>query len=410
MNLIEHLRSALAGLAANRLRAALTTLGIIIGVGAVIGLVSLGRGVERYIASEFESLGSNLLIVFSARPSSPTRTRIEPITTNEARDLLNPAIAPSVRQIAQQYDVPGRVIVGSNSVNASISGVSPNFVEVRTWGVRPGGSFITDDDIENNARVAVLGQGVVEDLFGSVDYDPVGTTVRLNDLVFTVIGVMTPGSEFSGENDQVFVPLTTAQTRLANARARDGSYRLTVLHVQAESEAAMDSAAAEIEAYLSEAHNISFDGEQDFQVLSQADVLAFVGQLTGILTVFLGLIAGISLLVGGIGVMNIMLVSVTERTREIGLRKAVGARAGDILVQFLAESVLLSIAGGAMGIALGWLAAQVATALVPELTVTVTWDAVVLATAVSSFVGIFFGLYPASRAARMRPIDALRFE
>ncbi|MGQ9886995.1 MAG: ABC transporter permease [Aggregatilineales bacterium] len=410
MNLLEHLRIALSGLAANRLRAALTTLGIIIGVGAVVGLISLGRGVERYIANEFESLGSNLLIVFSARPSSPTRTRIEPITTNEARALSNPAIAPSIRQIALQYDVPGQVIAGSNRVSASISGVSPNFPSVRSWGVRPGGSFISDEDIENNARVAVLGQGVVEDLFGSVDFDPVGTTVRINDLVFTVIGVMSPGSDFTGENDQVFVPLTTAQTRLSNARARDGSFRVTILHVQAWSEAVMGSAAAEIEAYLSEAHGVQFDGEQDFQVLSQADVLAFVSQLTGILTVFLGLIAGISLLVGGIGVMNIMLVSVTERTREIGLRKAVGARSADILTQFLAESVMLSIAGGTAGIALGWLAAQIGMAVVPDLTIVVTWDAVLLATAVSSFVGVFFGLYPASRAARMRPIDALRFE
>lgn len=409
MNLTESFRIALIGLLTNRLRAVLTMLGIIIGVGAVISLVSLGRAVEEFIAAEFESLGSNVLFVFSSRPTSPTRTRIEPITTLEARDLSNPAIAPSIRQIAMEYFTFAEIAVGSESVSAQLSGITPNFSEIRSWYPRSG-SFITQEDIDNNARVAVLGTAMVERLFGSKDIDPVGQTIRISGLVFTIVGVMTEGSEISGENDSFFIPLSTAQTRLENARTRDGGYRVTVMHIQAVSEEAMATALIEINNYLSEAHNINFDGEQDFQIINQADILAFVSQLTSILTIFLGLIAGVSLLVGGIGIMNIMLVSVTERTREIGLRKAVGANSSDILMQFLIESLVLSIVGGAAGILLGWLTTTIGTLLIPDLKLNVTTDAVLMATAVSSFVGVFFGLYPASRAARMRPIDALRFE
>jgi putative ABC transport system permease protein len=412
MNLIENLRIAISGLLTNRLRSILTTLGIIIGVGAVIALVSLGRGVEGFIAAEFQSLGSNVLFVFS--PTSGTRTTIQPITTREAADLANPVIAPAIAQVAAETVVPGQVVAGANIVRLSISGVTPNYTSVRSWPVQPGGSFITQADVDAAARVAVLGTSLVERLFGEKTFDAVGQTIRVNERVFTVIGVMQEQSGGIGalgdQNEVIFVPITTVQTRLSNARTRDGGYRVDILHIQAISEDAMRDATLQIESYLSDAHGVQFQGEQDFTIINQADLLNSLGQVTGILTVFLSLIAAISLLVGGIGIMNIMLVSVTERTREIGLRKAVGARSRDILLQFLIESLVLALVGGALGVALGALMTFIGGALVPSLTLRVTSDAVILATAVSSFIGIFFGLYPASRAARMRPIEALRFE
>ena len=312
-----------------------------------------------------------------------------------------------------EFTVPALVVSGSNAVRLAVSAVTPNFVVVRNWYAGLG-QFVTQEHVDNAARVAVLGTTVVEKLFGDKTFDPVGQTIRINERVFTVIGVMTEQAGGLGalgdQNEVVYIPISTGQTRLDSARTRDGGYRVDVLDIQAVSEAAMDSAALEIETYLSDAHDIRFDGEQDFTIINQGDLLSSLGAVTGILTVFLSLIAGISLLVGGIGIMNIMLVSVTERTREIGLRKAVGARAHDILLQFLIESLILSFLGGAIGIGLGWLITLVGGALVPDLKLALTADAVLLATVVSSLIGVFFGLYPASRAAQMRPIDALRFE
>lgn len=412
MNFIESFRIAIGSLLINRLRAVLTTLGIIIGVGAVISLVSLGRGVEAYVSAQFQDLGSNILFVFSSAPASNTRTTIMPLTTIEGAALNNSSIAPSVRQVAMEYNIAGTVIAESKRTTIAISGTTPNFVEVRNWKPRLGGTFISQSDVDNASRVAVMGTTIVERLYGDKNVDPIGRTIRINDRVFTVIGVMEEKSAgiLGDQNAVLYVPISTAQTRLDESRTKDGGYQVDVFNVQAVSEKVMDQATREIEAYLTEAHNVQFQGEQDFQIINQKDLLNSLGQITGVLTAFLAMIAGISLLVGGIGIMNIMLVSVTERTREIGLRKAVGARGRDILTQFLIESLILSVLGGMIGIGLGWFASVIASALIPELKVSISLDAILLATAVSSFVGIFFGLYPASRAARMKPIDALRFE
>ncbi|MDZ4769698.1 MAG: ABC transporter permease [Chloroflexota bacterium] len=413
MNLIETLRIALTSLLSNRLRAILTTLGIIIGVGAVIGLVSLGRGVEDFIASEFQALGSNVLFVFSSAPASTTRTKIDPITTKEGTALSNPAIAPSIGAVAMETVVGAVISSGQDAVQIGVSGVTPNYIDVRSWVMRDG-AFISESDDATSARVLVLGTTLVERLFGDKTIDAVGRTVSVNERVFTIIGVLAEQGAGIGiigdQNEVAFIPISTAQTRMSSARTRDGGYRVDVLHIQAVSEEAMNSATREVETYLSDAHEVQFQGEQDFTIINQADLLSSLGSITGILTVFLSLIAGISLLVGGIGIMNIMLVTVTERTREIGLRKAVGARGGDILLQFLIESLILSLLGGGLGIVLGWIIITIGGLLVPTLILSITTDAIVLATVVSSFIGVFFGLYPASRAARMRPIDALRFE
>ena len=412
MNLLESVRVALRALMANKLRSALTMLGIVIGVAAVITLMAAGQGVQLYVTERFQGIGTNLLFVIPGTMEAagpPGHSIPRRLTMADAEALTDPFRLPDVARVAPELDRSATAVAGGRQTSTQVQGVTPEFALVRNWYPLVG-RFISQHDLESRARVAVLGQTVVEDLFPDNPY-PVGETVRINGVPFQIVGVMEEkGGTFTDQDDAIFVPLTTAQIRLFSARTASGEYRVSFILVEAVSEDRMEAAAEEIRTVLRERHDIAFEDEDDFTVLSQADLIQTFGQITGVLTIFLGAIAGISLLVGGIGIMNIMLVSVTERTREIGLRKAVGARRRDILWQFLIEAVTLAVVGGLIGIGIGTLGAQIVSSLIEDFRSVVTPQAVLLATTVSALVGLASGLYPAWRASRLNPIDALRYE
>jgi len=408
MNIIPAFFEALESLAANKLRSGLTILGIVIGVAAVIAMVSIGRGAQNTITGSIQGIGTNLLFVF--RGGSEDVRNPQPLTLADADAIGDPFQAPSVANVAPILQGSGTVSYAGENAVTQISGVTPDYAPVRNDQVIEG-EYITEEHILGQASVVLLGPDVAEKLFGRAE-GLVGETIRIAGQPFRVIGVLQTkgGSSFSNEDDRVVVPFTTAQTRLLRRSARD---RVDLLLVQATSAQLVPQAAEEIAQILRTRHRTEI-GADDFTVLTQQDFLDTAQTITGVLTIFLGGIAAISLLVGGIGIMNIMLVSVTERTREIGLRKALGARRLDILVQFLTESSVLSLLGGVVGIGLGWtisyIVGRIAAANNAEINPAIGLDTILLATLFSTAVGLFFGLYPANRAAALEPVEALRYE
>lgn len=409
MNLTRTLIEALESLNSNKMRSGLTILGIVIGVAAVIAMLAVGSGAQNSITSSINGIGTNVLFVFSGNRQVEVRNP-RPLTTKDAEALADPFLAPSVAAVAPALDGNVEAAAGGEKSTVSLEGVTAAYASVRSETVSEG-DFISDDQVLGQASVALIGVETADKLFGRRE-GLVGETFRLNGQPFRIIGVLTSkgGGAMGSQDNRILVPLTTARTRLFQ---RSGDETVDIIYVETTSAETTTQAADEVTQILRVRHRTAI-GQDDFTVFSQADMLQTASSITGVLTIFLGGIAAISLLVGGIGIMNIMLVSVAERTREIGLRKALGARKNDILIQFLAESSLLSLFGGIVGVILGWVLSVtvglVATANQVDFTPAITLDAVLMATIFSAAVGLFFGIYPANRAASLQPVEALRYE
>ena len=406
MSILESLRTAMTGLTTNKMRAALTMLGIIIGVGSVVALMSIGEGVQAMITGEIQGLGSNLIFVVPDRPEDT----LEPVylTTADAEALANPLNAPAVADLTTTIQGQERVTHGDEDITVAVMGTDSRYATVRNLDLTMGG-YMIGSEVDEQAKVAVLGFGAYSDLFEEGEF-PVGQTVSISGIRFEVVGVFEEIGGYGTDDDTVYVPITVAQTRFFPQRTLSGERPVNAIYLSAVDETYVDAAVEQVKEVLRERHKIDPGDPDDFAIISQAQILDIASQITGVLTLFLGAIAGISLLVGGIGIMNIMLVSVTERTREVGIRKAVGATKRDILLQFLLEAIMLSFLGGLLGIGLGVSGSALISNLSADLTTKVTFETVALASGVASAVGLVFGVYPAMRAANLRPIEALRYE
>jgi putative ABC transport system permease protein len=393
-------------LAGNKIRSGLTILGIVIGIASVIALVAIGQGAQNSIAKNIEAIGSNLILV------SPGSQRVGGINqgggsaqslTAEDADAMRSevanisAVAPSV---SRRYQITAK----GNNTNTQTIGTAEDYLTVRNVTI-DSGTFFNDQQSKSSAKVAVLGPTTRDDLFG-VNVDPIGQTIRINKIDFKVVGVTVSkgGSGFSNQDDVIYVPLTTAQHYLS------GNQYVSNISIAAIDQASMATVQEQISALLLTRHKISDPTQADFSLMNQNDIIATATSITSTFTILLSSIAAISLLVGGIGIMNMMLTTVTERTREIGLRKAVGIRKIYINLQFLAEAVVLTFLGGIMGVILGWLTSLLITHFVSALTTSISLSSILMAFGVSAGVGIIFGFYPARRAANLSPIEALRYE
>jgi putative ABC transport system permease protein len=412
MNIWESVRIALRSLSANKLRSSLTMLGIIIGVGAVITLMSIGRGAQANIVNSIQANGTNLLFISPGSTNQGgVRTAAGSAATLTLEDMtaLGNGDAPAVAHVAAENGTQGQLAWGSNNVRTRLTGVTTDYDVVRNVTIADG-EWINEGYVTARSTVVVLGPTTAANLFG--DTDPVGQSIKINGVPFRVIGVTVAkgGTGFGSQDDQGFIPITTLSARLEAGGRFRGQTQVSQISAQVGDASQIQEAIGEISDILRQRHRIT-TGDDGFRVTSLDDILKSLTAITDTLTIFLGGIAAISLVVGGIGIMNIMLVSVTERTREIGIRKAIGAKKRDILTQFLTEAIVLSITGGLIGITIGFILSRVITALSNgSINALVDIDSVLLATVFSTAIGLFFGIYPASRAAGLNPIDALRYE
>jgi putative ABC transport system permease protein len=403
-DLLEEVFSAIFG---NKVRSSLTVLGIVIGIGSVIAMISIGQGAQQSITDNIKSIGSNLIIVSpgfnrNQGPVNAGRGGAQTLTLEDsdaiAGEVANvSAVAPTVSRRFQ-------IIYKKNNTNTSVDGTTPQYQTVRNVELDEG-RFLTDSDIVSGARVAVLGATTKMDLFA--DDEALGEKIKINNIEFKVIGITkakSTGGGFGSQDDRIIVPVSTYQKSLS------GDKYISSIYISAnDSDEAMTEAQTDIQDLLLKRHKIKSTDEADFNITNQSDIVSTASSITGIFTILLSSIAAISLVVGGIGIMNMMLTNVTERTKEIGLRKAIGAKEKDISRQFLYESIFLTLIGGILGIILGWLI-SFGISTFAGITTTVTTYSIVLSLGVSSVIGIVFGYYPARRASKMNPIDALRYE
>jgi putative ABC transport system permease protein len=407
MKLYDILKETYSALSGNKIRTGLTMLGIIIGIGSVIAMTAIGQGAQNSISASIQSIGANLVMVMPGAPRSfgganQGRGGAQSLTIEDANAIETKVsnIAGVVREVTSRKQV---VATGTNT-NTSIIGTEPSYSTVRNVAIDEG-TFIAEQNVTSGAKVAVLGPTTRDDLFGVGATEVIGQKIRISGTEFRIIGITVSkgGSGFSNSDDAIYIPYTTAQRYLS------GNKYLSQIDVSAESSEVSSQVQADITELLLDRHNITDETKADFNIMNQADIIATASSVTSTFTMLLAAIAGISLLVGGIGIMNMMLTTVTERTREIGLRKAIGAKRRDINFQFLTEAVVLTFVGGFLGIVLGWLIAFAVSSF-GIVQASVSISSVLLAFGVSTLIGIIFGYYPARHASSLNPIDALRFE
>jgi putative ABC transport system permease protein len=407
MKIQDILEETYSALSSNKIRSGLTMLGIVIGISSVIAMTAIGTGAQSSITDSIQSIGSNLITVSPGAQRgvgmqvSTGRGSAKSLTLEDSNAIAKEV--SSIKNVAAEVAGRYQVTAKGTNTNTTVDGTTPSYLEVRNMQITEG-TFIIDQNVESGAKVAVVGPTVRDDLFG-VDGNAIGQTIRIKNMQFKIIGLTTAkgGTGFNSTDNMIFIPITTAQ------RYFSGDQYVTAISVEAESANVTSQVQQDITTLLLDRHHITDATLADFSTLNQADIIATISSVTGTFTTLLAAIAGISLLVGGIGIMNMMLTTVTERTREIGLRKAIGAKRKDISKQFLLEAIMLTFIGGVIGVILGWLISFIVTKT-GLITTKVSISSVFLAFGVSAFIGIVFGYYPATRASKLNPIDALRYE